>query len=242
MANIVVVSGVGRYTDRWHPFAETSGCVARILGEAGHSVEVRTTESASCFSDLEGVDLVVVNCGGGARVHEGVHPAPAPEWDEAFTTFGSWLDAGGRCLALHTSTNAFHDWPDWVRRVGATWVQGVSGHPEISLAVFEAAPAREVVTTHDGSSSGGALVGTPNHPALGGLKRVITYDERYWRMDVALTNEVFLVHETGDRLHPVGWVSETGVLYDALGHHGRSYDSPDRVRQLVAEANWLLGR
>ena len=36
-ANVVVVSGSGRYADPWHPLAETSGRVADILRERIYS-------------------------------------------------------------------------------------------------------------------------------------------------------------------------------------------------------------
>jgi hypothetical protein len=36
----LVLSGGGRYADPWHPFAETSGALAGILGESGFGVEI----------------------------------------------------------------------------------------------------------------------------------------------------------------------------------------------------------
>ena len=36
----LLLSGVGRYADPWHPFAATSAALAGLLGEAGFSVEL----------------------------------------------------------------------------------------------------------------------------------------------------------------------------------------------------------
>lgn len=224
MARIRVLSGAGRYTDPWHPFAQSSDAAARVLRDAGHDVDVVPTLSPACLADLDSVDLVVVNAGAGADPSEAGTPASDPGWDEAHATFGAWLDDRGRALALHTGINTFRDWADWPRRVGGTWTPGVSGHPERSIATFEAVPD------------------AAGHPVLGGLAEVTCYDERYWRMGVDDTSLRYLRHETGEEWHDVCWVSSSGVVYDALGHDARSYASPSRTRLLAAEASWLLGR
>ena len=221
-ASVRVLSGAGRYSDPYHPFAETSDAAASILTEAGHRVEVVESLDAAALGSLSGVDLVVVNSGGGIDLKA---PMPRDEaWAEACASFGSWLDAGGRALVLHTGVNTFRDWADWPRRVGGTWTAGVSGHPLRCIATFEAAPGAE------------------GHPILGGLTEVTCYDERYWRMGLDAGSWPFLRHETDERFHDVGWISESGVVYDALGHNGRSYASPTRARLLAAEASWLLSR
>ena len=152
-------------------------------------------------------------------------PIPPDEaWAEACASFGAWLDAGGRALVLHTGVNTFRDWADWPRRVGGTWTAGVSGHQLRCIATFEAVPGAE------------------SHPILGGLTEVTCYDERYWRMGVHAGSRPYLRHETDESFHDVGWISDSGVVYDALGHNGRSYASPTRARLLAAEASWLLTR
>ncbi len=219
MARIRVVSGTGRHTDPWHPFGETSPGIARALAEAGHDTEVVDAEPAA-IGDLDGVDLLVVNAGGGLAARD---PLPCePEWTDAYGRLDDWL-AGHPMIAVHTGINAFRDWPRWFELCGGTWVPGVSGHPERSQAVFEPVPGAE------------------GHPILAGLDRVIAYDERYWRIELHDGITPVLMHETLDVHHPVVWVAPSGgVVYDALGHMGRTYESAERRRLLANEAAFLL--
>lgn len=220
MAHLRVLSGSGRFSDPWHPFAETSACIAEVLLDAGHEVTVLATDSPDVLTGLDDVDLVVVNSGGGLTPSEPLEADPA--WADAYASFGAWLDAGGRALAVHTGVNTFRDWSEWAARVGAGWTPRVSGHPERSLAVFEPVPGQE------------------NHPALAGIDQVIAYDERYWRMDIDPGVEAYLRHESGEVFYDVCWRAPSGVLYDALGHNVRSYASPSRARLLRNEVDWLL--
>ena len=57
MASIRVLSGHGRYTDPWHPFAEGSAAIREILEAVGHRVEVRD-DDVSCLQELDALDLV----------------------------------------------------------------------------------------------------------------------------------------------------------------------------------------
>lgn len=221
MARIRVVDGTGRHSDPWHPFAESSPAIARVLSGAGHSVEVADAEPAA-IADLAGVDLLVVNAGGGLDPRVPL-PTP-PEWADAYGKLDDWL-ASHPLLAVHTGINAFRDWPRWADLCGGTWVPGVSGHPERSMAVFEPMP------------------GAAGHPVLDGLDRVICYDERYWKIGIHDTVTPVLMHETLDVLYPVVWVTGTDrAIYDALGHMGRTYESAERCRLLVNEAAYLLAR
>ncbi len=219
MASVRIIDGTGRHSDPWHPFAETTPAIAATLTDAGHRVEVRDAEPQA-ISELSGVDLLVVNAGGGTDPR---NPLPTPpEWAKAYDKLGAWLDTHP-VLAVHTGINAFRDWDRWFDICGGTWVPGVSGHPERSLAVFEPMPGAE------------------DHPILDGLDRVIAYDERYWKIDLHDGITPVLMHETFDVIYPVAWVAPTGrAVYDALGHMGRSY-SPDRSRLLVNEAAFLMG-
>ena len=41
MAEVLIISGgTGCYSDRWHPFADTSQCLANIISELGHDVTI----------------------------------------------------------------------------------------------------------------------------------------------------------------------------------------------------------
>ncbi len=219
MATVRIIDGTGRHSDPWHPFAETTPAIASTLAEAGYRVEVRDAVPEA-IADLAGIDLLVVNAGGGLSPRDPL-PTP-PEWSEAYGRLGEWLDTHP-LLAVHTGINAFRDWDRWAELCGGRWVPGVSGHPERSMAVFEPMP------------------GAADHPILTGLDRVICYDERYWKIDLADSITPVLMHETLDVVYPVVWVTRTGrAIYDALGHMGRTYSSVDRRRLLVNEAGYLL--
>lgn len=219
MARIAVIDGTGRHDDPWHPFEETTPAIRSVLVEAGYDVEVRDPEPEA-IADLSGVDLLVVNAGGGMDPR---NPLPTPpQWADAYGRLGQWLDTQP-LLAVHTGINAFRDWDRWADLCGGLWLPGVSGHPERSLAVFEPMP------------------GQADHPILEGLDRVICYDERYWKIDMHDSVTPILMHETLDVLYPVVWVTGTGrAMYDGLGHMGRTYESADRRKLLVNEAAFLL--
>ena len=51
-------------------------------------------------------------------------------------------------------------------------------------------------------------------------------------------------HEHDGRTHPLVLIGTTGrsrVVYDALGHDARSYDSAERRELLQREARWAAG-
>lgn len=220
MARVRIFSGSGRYSDLWHPFEESSAAIATTLREVGHEVEVRQSEPEA-IGDLTDVDLLVVNSGGGDPNKPSIQ---TPDWARAHAALGAWVGAGNPVLAVHTAANAFRDWPGWADIVGATWQPGVSGHPERSIATFEPVPGAE------------------DHPILDGLDSVTAYDERYWKMLLSPRIQAkILRHETGETFHDVVWVAAPNVVYDALGHDGRSYESPTRRRLLTNEVSWLLG-
>lgn len=220
----VVVSGSGRYADPWHPFGETSAALAEIARELGWEAEVRPSEPASLL-DLGGVDVVVVNSGGG---DPDAPPAPDAAWAQAHAALGRFVSDGGGLLGVHTAANTFSDWPAWPSVLGGRWVRGESWHPERSLATFEAVP------------------GTANHPLLAGIDPpvglpaladtpcITCFDERYSRLTLAAASEPVLRHELGEAYETCAWTLGR-VVYDGLGHDARSYESAAR-RRFVANA------
>lgn len=215
MALVVVLSGSGRYSDQWHPFAETSAAIAAILRDAGHDVEVRDSEPQALL-DLDGVDLLVVNTGGAD-----VEDAPSQQWRLAHAALGRFVDDGNPVLGLHTASNAFPDWPRWRELIGGRWGERAF-HPEIGTATFLPAEGAEA------------------HPVWDGLGEVTTFDERYSGLERS-DDSVPLVHHVSEGVVEVmGW-ARGRVLYDGLGHDARSYDSPSRQRLLLNEVGWLLG-
>jgi hypothetical protein len=64
----LLLSGVGRYADPWHPFSETSAALADLLREAGYDVDIPADVDAAlaglaAADDSDLPDLLVVNVG-----------------------------------------------------------------------------------------------------------------------------------------------------------------------------------
>ena len=231
-----MLSGRGRYEDPWHDMAATSHRVASILAgsTAGCDVVVR-----GCFPDaardLATADLLVVNTASGRP--DAAHDGDDATWARFHETVRAFADAGKPVLALHQAANTFADSRHWERILGGRWVEGTSMHPDIGEAVFE---VREV-------SGGRGRLHPLTAPLTGvlGDGRVTAFDERYSYLRVSRGVQVLLTQHHDGVDHPVVWVNEVGgvrVVYDALGHDTRSYDSPSRRVLLLAEVDWLLGR
>ena len=217
MSRIRVLSGVAPYDDPWHPFAETSAAAAGVLRDAGHEVEVLDS-TAEALGSLDGVDLLVVNCGRGDGTGLG---EVLDEWTPAFAHATGWLQAGGVVLGLHTAANTFHDWPAWAGVLGGRWIDGHSFHPPLDEVGFSIVPGAE------------------QHPVLAGLERVAVTDERYSNVVVDPGVTPLLQHRHDDVDHVMAWAGDRAV-YDGMGHDARSYESPDHQRFLVNAAGWLL--
>jgi len=219
-ARVRIVSGGGRYTDPWHPFAETSAAIASAATELGLTAEVVDPEPEA-LSDLTDVDLMVINSGGNPEVEL----TPDPTWSAAFDAFGEWITAGHPLLGVHTASNAFPDWPQWPALLGGRWVRGRSRHPARTEFTFDALP------------------GSLHHPALGGLTSVTAFDERYSYLEVHPEATGLLQHRFEDIDHVIGWARTDGlskVVFDGLGHGPESYESAERVHLLSSELRWLL--
>ncbi len=227
---ITVLSGVGRYADPWHPISETSRCIAEVLGAEGYEVEVRPDHDPDAWSDLSGVDVLVVNSGGG---DPDVPPQRVAEWEPVYQAIDRFVAVGGPLLGVHSAANAFPEWPGWAEIIGTNWTRGVSGHPDASVSVFEAQPGAEGHPVFDGIE-----------PLTGVVERevpaVIAYDERYWRMPLRPSITPLLGHESPFGWHVMGWANGRRAMYDGLGHDARSYLSASRCRYLTNEVAWLL--
>ncbi|AZZ40151.1 ThuA domain-containing protein [Acidipropionibacterium jensenii] len=218
MARVLILSGAGRYGDAWHNFDETSAAVAQILTDRGHQAVVRRS-CPEALDTLPDADLLVVNTGGGDP-EEGWDYIPA--WSRAHAKILDHWESGKPILGLHTAANTFCDWELWPTILGGKWVPGVSGHPERSYAVFEPMPGAE------------------GHPALRGVDQVVCYDERYSNLVIDPLATPLLFHETSEEFQVVDWVMGNNVIYDGLGHSGRSYESASRRMLLCSEVSWLL--
>ena len=224
----LVLAGRGRYQDRWHDDVASAHLIAGALGAAGLRVRVRGT-APHALSGPGGQDdgqdgelsLLVVVAGTG-RVD--------PDWDgddAAWAPFHARLAAlvagGVPLLAVHQAANTFTDAPGWARLTGGRWVPGISMHPPIGPARFEAVPGED-------------------HPVVAGLGPVEAFDERYCHLQVEPGSRVLLTTEHEGVAHPVVWQAPGPgrVLYDGLGHDARSYESASRRELLQREVAWLL--
>jgi hypothetical protein len=226
--SVVIFTGLSRYQDPWHPVAETSAEIAQVVRGLGLEPEMRTDESPDALADLTGVDLLIVNSGGGGPDNPITYDAA---WQPSFDSVAAYAASGSAILAVHSSANGFPEWPAWGDIIGTRWIPGTSGHPEISLAVFEADPS---AITHPVFADLVPVTGVTERPG------VICYDERYWRMPLHAENTPLLGHETQGGWYPVSWSRNGSVVFDGLGHDRRSYASAQRRQYLANEIRWLL--
>lgn len=219
MTRALILSGAGRYADPWHPFAQTSACLAEILTGCGVSVTIATDVDAA-MTRLDGVDLLVVNAGDASR-----NDLPVPDLSAARAGFAAALERGIAVLGTHTAAASLTDYPEWESVLGGRWLPERSMHPPIG-------PAR--VTLH-----------ADRHPVVAGLGDFDTVDERYSHLRVAADVVPLAAHTLDEVEHPLLWARTAGssrVVYSALGHDARAYESAE-LRELLARAiRWLTGR
>ncbi len=220
-AQVLILSGRGRYEDPWHDHAAISYEIARLVLEIGCRVEVRGV-FPDAFADLDRHDLIVVNSGCG-------RPDPSFDgddeaWAANHEALAAYVDAGNALLGLHQAANTFSDSPHWFRILGGRWVPDVSGHPPISDATIS--------------------VRTGVHPIVRDLSDFVVFDERYCDLQIDEASQVLATQRHEGRDHPIVWVTEQAGgrrVYDALGHDTRSFASPGRRDLLRREIQWLLG-
>lgn len=117
MSRVVIFSGGADYADPWHPFAETSAIVAKVLREGGDVTIVDTLDDLA--ARIDAADLLVVNAGGGTAPH----PLDA-RLSEILAGYG------GPLLALHVAATLMPEHTAWESRLGGHWVRDVTFHPE----------------------------------------------------------------------------------------------------------------
>lgn len=208
----VLATAAGRYTDPWHPFAETSERLRAVLEQHGFAVEVAPVDEA--LQRLDGAGLLAVNAGDPWR-HD---PPPVGAPDAAVAGLEAALDRGIGVLAMHTSLSSLRDYPAWAPATGRVWLPGISMHPPISQAEFA----------------------WTAHP-LAGDEPLAAFDERYSYLQPLGDAEVAATHEHDGVTHPVVWVRRHGaarVAVDLLGHDARSYDSASHRALIGRLAAW----
>jgi type 1 glutamine amidotransferase len=224
MPDAIILSGAGRYADPWHPFAETSEALAELVSEAGFTVQVAEDPDAALAALDEGVRLLVVNAGdpaGPAADGADALHAEATVIAAGETALDAAIDRGIGILAVHAAAASLRDYPAFERALGARWLSGVSWHPPISEAHVH-------------------VVG--NHAIVEGLADFTVFDERYTGFRLLDVIEPIAEHTEGEGRHPLVWAREFGrsrLVYDALGHDTRSYESAGHRDLIARSLDWL---
>ena len=220
----VILSGSGRYADAWHPFAETSAALAGIVAGAGYRVTVGDDLLAG-LAALGDADLLVVNAGNpDAPLPDGTGDPAEPteeELDAAAAGLDAALDRGIGLLAVHASASTLPELPVFGHALGGRWIEGSSWHPPIGEARVH-------------------IVGT--HVIADGLRDFTVLDERYSGLRLDGVIERIAEHEEDGMRHPIIWARELGrsrIVYDALGHDARSYESAEHRELLTRALQWL---
>ena len=218
-ADVLVISGSGAYVDQWHDFPTTSARVAAVIEGLGHSVRL-TEDVEPALTSPGAARLLVLNLG------EPAAPRPAEAVAAARAGLDSYLAAGGALLGMHSSVIALSAVPEWRGILGGSWVRGRSMHPPQSEARVERAAGAE-------------------HPIVDALPAFTAFDERYSHLEIDPGNTILFDHEHDGRRHPLVWARTNGrgrIVYDALGHDGRSFDSPGHRELVRRSVGWLLGQ
>jgi hypothetical protein len=227
-ARALLLSGAGRYSDPWHPFAATSSAVAEILRGHGIDLAVRDdVDEALASLATEATDLLVLNIGDPAGPRpEGEATAAVDPESEARARAGllAHVAAGRPVLALHVTSTSLGFIPEWEGILGGVWVRGTSMHPDYGPASIS--------------------VETDAHPIVEGIHDFFTDDERYSWLRLAPDVQVLAWHEHDGERHPLLWARMAGsarIVYDALGHDEQSYASGPAREIVLRSARWLLG-
>lgn len=215
----LIISGADQYADPWHAYAETSARIATVLADRGFHVNTREDLEASFATLDDRTDLLVVNAGTSSK------ESPQDAFDRpAREALLRYLARGGPVLAMHSSASTVPNLPEWEAIVGARWEEGATMHPPLG--------------------SGHIVVYPDRHSIVAPSTDFEIWDERYSYMRVANDVIPLASHQYAGLEHPLFWARRYGqsrVVYDALGHDQRSYDSPDHVAMLGRAALWLVG-
>ncbi|GLI26251.1 hypothetical protein ARHIZOSPH14_04930 [Agromyces rhizosphaerae] len=230
MANAVILSGHGRYDDPFHPFIDTSQALADLLVDEGFTVEIVHDTDARLAAGLDGVDLLVVHTGDPWRslvdatlLPERERRTPAPDVLAAErANLAEAVERGIGLLGMHAAAASLRDLPQWRELLDGEWDGEFSFHPPMGVASLH--------------------VHRDAHPVVAGIDDFELVDERY--TDLVLGEHVvpLVEHTYDDEQHPLVWAREVGrcrIVYDALGHDLRSYESPEHRRLLANAVRWL---
>ena len=216
MAEVLIISGAGDYSDPWHRFGETSLRLAEIIAEVGHQVTISDAVEQA-FAEPGDPDLIVVNIGNPREAR------PQAHIDAAEEGLDRHLQRGGALLGVHVSATSMTTMSRWSQMLGGHWVRDRTMHPPQG-------PFNVVVHSRA-------------HPIVNGMSDFPVFDERYSYLHTNPDITVMCEQLTDGRLHPIVWARESGlarVVYDGLGHDTRSYESAGHVQLLRRTVGWLL--
>jgi type 1 glutamine amidotransferase len=214
-----VLTGAGRYADPWHRFAQTTAALVQILAETGIRTDVAADVDAR-LADLDRPDLLVVNAGDPWRGDDHARGTPAA----AQANLASTLDRGIGVLAVHAAIASLRDYDVWRTAIGGDWVVGRSGHPPLGPVDVVIEPVA--------------------HPITAGLADFSVFDERYTGLAVDPDVVGLASHRHAGATFSLLWAREYGrsrLVYDALGHDTRSYESPTHRELIRRAALWAMG-
>lgn len=211
----VIFTGVGPHADPWHPLPETSAKIAELVCAPGTVAVVSAVDQLG--NALKEADLLIVNASADRAT-------PTAEDGVFGRTLDAFLTHGGNLLATHSAAIAFPGLSSWRSTIGAAWDYERTFHPPIGRTLIRRSRV--------------------DHPITAGLGDFEVYDERFTNLDLVHDGgtETLYVHEEGGAVHPLVWARTLGdsrVVYSALGHDLRSYESPGQVALLERLAAWL---
>lgn len=212
MPHALLLTGVGRYSDPWHPFAATSAVLADAASARGFDVTIADDVDAAVAALAAGElpDLLLADLG------KPVDGMPSPASPAGLKR----ALAAVPLLALHASANTFPESEAWEAAIAGRWIDDVSWHPERGAARVSATPA------------GRAL----------GLDDFDTVDERYHRLRPGTPRTVLLeVPSEHGGAEPVAWLVEGSPrrAYSALGHDEEAYLAPPVPALLETLIDWV---
>ncbi|GAA5054456.1 hypothetical protein HNP84_002971 [Thermocatellispora tengchongensis] len=217
MRNLILSGGL------YHDFPATSAALAEVLAEVGVESEV-TDDIAGALAEPPEVQLITINAlrwrmdGDRFAGERGRWRFELP--GPARRTLLEHLERGGGLLAMHSACICFDDWQGWPRVLGARWDWNRSHHPPLGW-------------------TGVRVLG--GHPVVDGLRDFDVVDEVYSDLEVH-PGVTPLAESNGQPLVWARGVRRGRLVYDALGHDVRSYDSPVHRELLRRAALWLLKR
>ena len=111
MSRATILTGTGRFEDRWHDYPATSQRIADVLAEIGVAARIRGTR-ASTLADLDDTDILIVNSGNG-RVDPEFDESDE-EWEKGARGMNLYLASGRPAVGIHLACDTLHTVGGWL--------------------------------------------------------------------------------------------------------------------------------